>query len=81
MSAEEAEQIYLCPRCLQAYNSAGRCLKDGSELFTCRLGDPDDPCRRPLIDAKGRVVTRAPIWWLQHSVADLIHFKGNSFRH
>ncbi len=81
MSAGEAEQIYLCPRCLQAYNSTGRCLKDGSELLTCRLGDPNDPCRRPLMDAKGRVATRAPVWWLRHTVADLIKSKRNTSKH
>jgi hypothetical protein len=42
------------------------------ELLTCKPGDPDDPCRRPLIDAKGQIKTRAPVWWLKYSVTDLM---------
>lgn len=81
MNMGQTEQIFLCPRCLQAYDSAGRCSKDGSELLTCGLGDEKDPCRRPLMDSEGRVLTRAPIWWLRHSVADLIMLRKNSLKH
>jgi hypothetical protein len=59
------EQVYLCPRCLLAGDAAGPCPRCGQERLTCRPGDPDDPCRRPWIDAHGRVRTRAPLWWLK----------------
>ncbi|NIM93450.1 MAG: hypothetical protein GTO18_07040 [Anaerolineales bacterium] len=69
-----SETIYLCPRCLEAQPSAGLCPNDGTELLSCRPGDPDDPCRRPLMDADGRVLTRAPAWWLHYTVEDLMKF-------
>jgi hypothetical protein len=73
MMAESKEQIYLCPKCLKAQDMPGVCPRDGTELLTCQPGHPDDPCRRPLIDAKGRVVSRAPIWWLRYTVRNLIN--------
>ena len=47
------------------------CPTCGDPLLTCRPGDPDDPCRKPLMDAQGRIRTRAPLWWLRHSVKEL----------
>jgi hypothetical protein len=74
-------QIHLCPKCLEAQPTPGLCPKDGTQLLTCRPGDPDDPCRRPLIDAMGRLRTRAPVWWLKYSVTELMELleeAGNS---
>lgn len=67
-------QVYLCPRCFEAQTAPGFCPNDGAELLSCRPGAPDDPCRRPLMDDKGRVVSRAPIWWLQYTVRDLMSY-------
>ena len=72
MAENYIEEIYLCPQCLEAQASPGPCPNDDSELLTCRPGDPDDPCRRPLMDAEGQVKTRAPVWWLKYSVTDLM---------
>jgi hypothetical protein len=33
----------------------------------CAVGGLDDPLRRPLMDEAGRVVCRAPRWWLAHT--------------
>jgi hypothetical protein len=44
------------------------------KLITCHVGDLEDPCRRPLMDSEGRILTRAPLWWLNQSVAELIQF-------
>ncbi len=74
MTENYTEEIYLCPLCLQAQASPGPCPNDGSELLTCRPGDPDDPCRRPLMDSEGQVKTRAPVWWLKYSVPDLVKY-------
>jgi hypothetical protein len=74
MDAEKIEQIYLCPKCFMTQAAPGVCPRDGSELLTCRPGHPDDPCRRPLINAKGRVISRAPIWWLRYTVRNLINY-------
>jgi hypothetical protein len=70
------EQVYLCPRCFEAQSSPGNCPNDGEELLGCRPGDPDDPCRRPLMNNQGKIVARAPVWWLQYSVRDLLRNLG-----
>jgi hypothetical protein len=74
------EQVYLCPRCLEAHDAPGICSRDGTRLLTCRPGNPDDPCRRPLIDSRGRVLSRAPIWWLQYTVRNLLDFLEDQTR-
>ena len=63
--------IYLCPRCLTPASEPGPCLNDGTERLTCKPGDPDDPCRKPLIDGAGQLRSQAPLWWLRFSVAAL----------
>jgi hypothetical protein len=70
---EDVLQVYLCPRCLTASDTPGPCAVCGTECVHCRPGDPDDPCRRPLMDSRGRVQTRAPLWWLRHTVSPLTH--------
>jgi hypothetical protein len=71
------EQVYLCARCMLPGDSPGPCPRCGQERLTCRPGDPDDPCRRPWIDAQGQVRTRAPLWWLKQTVGSL----AETFRH
>ena len=66
------DALYLCERCLLAGDAPGPCPRCGRERLTCRPGTPDDPGRRPLMSAAGDVHTRAPLWWLKHSVAPLI---------
>jgi hypothetical protein len=67
-------QLYLCPRCLLPGETVGPCPRCGGQRLTCRPGDPDDPCRKPLIDAEGMVRTRAPLWWLRQTVGPLTRF-------
>ncbi len=67
--SRDLAQVYLCPRCLSAEASPGLCPRCGEERLACRPGDPEDPCRRPIMDAEGRVRTRAPLWWLRASLA------------
>jgi hypothetical protein len=74
MSEEFVEVVYLCPKCLEAQSAPGPCPNDGTELLSCRPGDPDDPCRRPLMDRDGQVRSRAPKWWLNYSVKDLMDY-------
>lgn len=71
------ENIYLCPRCLTPADEPGECGVCGETRLSCRVGEADDECRRPLIDAEGRVRTRAPLWWLEHSVGPLVERKIN----
>jgi hypothetical protein len=65
MTDVESERIYLCPSCLTPADSGGPCRNCGETVIECKPGDPDDPCRRPLIDDQGRVRTRAPLWWVR----------------
>ncbi len=71
MEAEGRVTFYLCPRCLTADARPGLCPRCKVERLTCDAGAPDDRCRRPMVDASGRVLTRAPLWWLRKSVSDL----------
>ena len=64
-------EIYLCPVHLTPTGEPGACPECGREMLGCRPGDPNDPCRRPIMDQRGRVLTRAPLWWLRYSVAEL----------
>ncbi len=64
--------LYLCPRCLLPDDMPGPCPRCGQDRPVCCLGDPDDPCRRPLMDAAGQIRTRAPLWWLRLRVGPLL---------
>jgi hypothetical protein len=71
MEQGEVVRIYMCPRDLIAGDSPGPCQVCGTERIECCPGEENDPCRRPLIDAEGRIQTRAPRWWLHHTVTNL----------
>ena len=71
MSTDFNQEIHLCPHCLFSGAEPGACPHCGHARVTCRPGDPDDPCRRPIMDRRGRVLSRAPLWWLQYSVHEL----------
>ena len=65
---ENDPMFYLCLNCLTPAEEAGVCQRCGGERVGCRPGSPEDPCRRPLMDAEGRIRTRAPLWWLRKSI-------------
>jgi len=71
MTCEAEPQVFLCPNCLLPAAEPGPCTRCGRQRVGCRPGDPDDPCRRPLMSLSGRVLTRAPLWWLRHTMGDL----------
>jgi hypothetical protein len=63
------ERLYLCPNCFNALESAAvaePCQVCGHSLVECKPGAPDDPCRKPLTDNDGDLLTRAPLWWVEH---------------
>jgi hypothetical protein len=66
-------EIFLCPNCFLPADKPGECPQCGHTRVGCRPGDPDDPCRRPLIGSDGKLRTRAPLWWLQYTVTNLTH--------
>jgi hypothetical protein len=56
--------LYVCPGCFSADIAPGACPDCGRERVVCDPGDPDNPCRKPPMDADGRLQSRAPLWWL-----------------
>jgi hypothetical protein len=68
------EWLFLCPNCFMPGEKEGPCTQCGTQVLKCRPGDPDDPCRRPLMDDHGRVRSRAPLWWLQRKVTRLMEY-------
>jgi hypothetical protein len=64
---DEVSTLYLCPRCFSAAETPGPCPRCELPRLQCAVGAPGDPARRPLMDAAGRVLCRAPRWWLAHT--------------
>ncbi len=64
--------VYVCTRCTTTAGEGGTCDVCGGQRTPCRPGGAEDPGRRPLIDSGGRVLTRAPIWWLRYTVPALV---------
>ncbi len=56
--------VYLCRRCFSAAEAPGVCPACGLPRVACDPGAPDNPCRKPPMDADGRLQSRAPLWWL-----------------
>jgi hypothetical protein len=71
MTANSDPEVYLCPVHLVPTDQPGTCVQCGRPLVGCQPGDADDPCRRPIMDTHGRILTRAPLWWLRYSVTEL----------
>lgn len=74
MTGRPGEMVFLCPRCLDAQPVGGTCPRCGVDRIGCYPGHPDDPCRRPLVDSAGRILTRAPLWWLHQTAGPLMRF-------
>jgi hypothetical protein len=62
--------LYLCERCFSAALAPGPCPRCNQPRRHCELGAGDNPCRRPPTDAEGRLLSRAPQWWVQFDPAD-----------
>ena len=63
----ELTELYLCERCFSAADAPGACPRCEQPRRHFVLGTVDDPCRRPPTDADGRLLSRAPQWWVQVS--------------
>ncbi|HEX6386071.1 MAG TPA: hypothetical protein VF177_15480 [Anaerolineae bacterium] len=55
--------FYLCPTCFAVSETAGRC--HNHVKVCCSPGRPGDERRKPLMDADGRLKSRAPRWFLE----------------
>ena len=60
----EPTVLYVCPNCFSVDKAPGTCPECGHTRVECDPGDPDNPWRRPPTDAEGRLLSRAPLWWL-----------------
>jgi len=65
------ETMYVCPNCFTAADAPGECSDCGHQLYEFRPGDVDDPCRCPVINDQGEIVTHAPLWWLRSVAPEL----------
>jgi hypothetical protein len=63
--AVEPTVLYVCGCCFSADVSPGDCPRCRQPRLCCDLGAPDNPCRRPPMDAAGRLLCRAPLWWVR----------------
>jgi len=61
---EKHEAFYLCSVCFRTSTEAETC--HNHPMHCCDTGRWGDECRKPLMTASGRLLTRAPRWWLQH---------------
>ena len=60
----ELSVVYVCRQCFSTDIRPGPCPEHDEARVECDPGDPDSPCRRPPMDAQGRIVNRAPLWWV-----------------
>ena len=55
--------VYICPFCFRVCASCEECHQH--QMICCDVGALGDERRKPLMDASGRVRTRAPRWYLE----------------
>ena len=65
--SSEITVLYVCPNCFSTDTVPGNCPECGHTRSECDPGDPDNPCRKPPMDADGHLLARAPLWWLAQS--------------
>jgi hypothetical protein len=59
----EHHLFFICPVCFRACQDAQECHEH--RMMCCDPGAPGDERRKPVVDAAGRVQTRAPRWYLE----------------
>ena len=62
--SDEITIVYVCPNCFSADTAPGDCPDCGRARLEFDPGAPNHPGRKPPMDAEGRVLSRAPLWWL-----------------
>lgn len=55
--------LYICPVCFRTGETREECHEH--IMVECRLGKPGDDRRKPVEDPQGRIVSRAPRWFLE----------------
>jgi hypothetical protein len=56
--------FFMCAVCFRVSLELDVC--HGRSMLYCDAGCWGDECRKPPMAANGRILTRAPRWWLQH---------------
>ena len=54
--------VYMCEVCLRSSPAAELC--HGRMMIECDAGCAGDDCTQPVTDSVGRLLTRAPKWWV-----------------
>ena len=60
--AKTGRTIYICRECHRVAQRPVKC--HGRAAVRCDAGMPGDERSKPLFDAQGQLVTRAPKWWV-----------------
>jgi hypothetical protein len=60
---EPEKTIYICPVCFQVCDSVKEC--HAHRMIACNPGRPGDKRRKPVEDRFGKLVSRAPRWYLE----------------
>lgn len=60
---DREETIYICPVCFTICESEQEC--HAHRMLACEPGEPGDERRKPVRDAFGQYVSRAPRWYLE----------------
>ena len=59
---EQVRIVYMCEVCLHCSAEPGP--HHGRSMICCDAGCPGDECTKPLESDDGRLLTRAPRWWI-----------------
>lgn len=70
-SDDAGNTLFICTHCFTAFSAPGTCSVCGHPLHEFQPGDSDDPCRCPVINENGEVVTHAPLWWIRNVAPEM----------
>lgn len=60
---DQDEILYICPICFRVCETEDECHEH--VMVKCETGQPGDEKRKPLEDQYGKLVSRAPRWYLE----------------
>lgn len=61
--ARKRRIIYLCGHCFKMSDEFQECC--GHRMTRYDAGEPGDARSKPLMDERGNLKTRAPVWWVE----------------
>jgi hypothetical protein len=60
---DQSQVLYICPKCFRVCETESEC--HAHRMVRCETGLPGDDRRKPVMDDHGRLVSRAPLWYLE----------------